>query len=122
MKTINILFASIIAFASVQSASAQTGKEKINDHSTTQVVKVYGESGMCKKRIEKAATSIEGVQSAIWDVDKNAITIKYDALKDNVPDEVQKKIASIGHDTEKYKATDAAYQSLPDCCHYKRKP
>lgn len=33
---------------------------------------------------------------------------------------IHEKIASVGHDTEKVKATDKAYNSLPGCCKYER--
>ena len=121
MKAINILFAVITAFISITSANAQFGKETINDHTKTQTIKVYGECGMCKKRIEKAALSVQGIQAANWDVDSKMLTIKYDQLKSEVAENAEKKIASIGHDTEKLRADDTAYQSLPECCHYQRK-
>ena len=35
--------------------------------------------------------------------------------------DIQKKIAEVGHDTEKYSADDKVYENLPGCCHYKRK-
>ncbi len=121
MKTIKILLSVIIACCSFQSLSAQSGKEAINDKTQTDSVKVYGECGMCKKRIEKAAYAVEGVKLASWDEDSKILIIKHDLFVKDVPDNVQKKLASIGHDTGKYEATDAAYQSLPECCHYQRK-
>jgi periplasmic mercuric ion binding protein len=121
MKTINILFAIIIAFIAIPSARAQSGKETINVHTKSQTVKVYGECGMCKKRIEKAASAISGVESATWDVVSKMLTVKYDLLKPEAVDSAQRNIASVGHDTEKFRAEDAAYESLPECCHYQRK-
>ncbi|OJW31534.1 MAG: hypothetical protein BGO54_13815 [Sphingobacteriales bacterium 46-32] len=121
MKTIKILFASIFAFLAFQSANAQSGKEAINNRTKTETVKVYGECGMCKKRIEKAASSVEGVQSASWNEDTKQLTIKYDLFKKDAVDGVQKKVAAVGHDTEKYSADNATYQKLPGCCHYQRK-
>jgi len=35
-------------------------------------------------------------------------------------DEIQKKIASVGYDTEKYKADDEVYENLHYCCKYDR--
>ncbi len=32
-----------------------------------------------------------------------------------------KKLASVGHDTEKYKADDKAYNALDECCKYERR-
>jgi len=34
-------------------------------------------------------------------------------------DDIQKRLAAVGHDTQKYKATDKAYNSLPGCCKYR---
>ncbi len=121
MQNIKSLCAIIIAFITFHAVNAQSQKETLNSHTKTEKIKVYGECVMCQKRIEKAALSVDGVQSANWDEDTKSLLVKYDILKKDEIDNVQKKIASIGHDTEKYKATDAAYQSLPDCCHYARK-
>lgn len=121
MKTIKILFATIVACIGLLSAHAQSGKEPINNRTKTIAIKVYGECGMCKKRIEKSASGVEGIQSADWDENKKTLTIKYDLFRKDAVDSVQKKIASVGHDTEKYRADDAAYQTLPNCCHYQRK-
>jgi copper chaperone CopZ len=120
MKTIKVLFTGLFAFMIMQSANAQSGKELINSRTKTESIKVNGECGMCKKRIEKAALSVEGVESANWNVDSKVLTIKYNIFKKEAVATAQQKIASAGHDTEKYKATDAAYQSLPGCCHYQR--
>ena len=81
--------------------------------------KVYGKCGMCKKRIEKAANQLDGVSEANWDVDSKEFTARYDEAKVSEK-EIQEKIASVGHDTEKVKATDEAYSSLPGCCKYDR--
>jgi hypothetical protein len=47
------------------------------------------------------------------------LAVTYDPAKTNV-DLLSKKLAAVGHDTEKYKATDDAYNKLPSCCHYER--
>lgn len=77
---------------------------------------------MDKRRIETAAYSIDGVKSATWNEYTRVLTLKYDVFKKEAADDVQKKIVLAGNDTEKYRAEDAAYQNLPDCCHYQRKP
>lgn len=82
-------------------------------------MKVNGVCAMCKKRIENAALSVTGVKSAIWDESINNLTIKYDLFKKDAVENVEKKIASVGHDNEKYKAEDKVYNTLPDCCHYR---
>ena len=89
----------------------------VQQDSTT--FQVYGKCGMCKKRIEKAANSLEGVSGANWDVDSKEFTARYDEAKVSEK-EIHEKIASAGHDTEKVKATDETYSNLPGCCKYDR--
>ena len=73
---------------------------------------------MCKTRIEKTVKT-EGVTSANWDQKTHMLAVTFDPAKTNV-DSLSKKLASVGHDTEKYKATDDVYNKLPGCCHYER--
>jgi periplasmic mercuric ion binding protein len=86
----------------------------------TETFKVWGNCGMCKTRIEKAAKA-DGVSKAEWDEKTDILTLTYDPAKVK-PADIQKKIAAVGHDTELYKADDKAYNSLPGCCKYDRKP
>lgn len=80
---------------------------------------VDGNCGMCKKRIEKAVGDIEGVQSVNWDVKTKELSVVFDASKVKEK-EIHEKIASVGHDTEEVKASDAVYKNLPGCCRYER--
>ena len=78
---------------------------------------VRGNCGMCKKTIEDAANSIEGVASAIWDVDQKKIDISFDDGKiDAVA--IHKAIAATGYDTEQLAGNEEAYDGLPGCCKY----
>ena len=74
---------------------------------------------MCKTKIDKAAKSIEGVKYARWNVATSKINVKYDVGKTSV-DSIQKAIALVGYDTEKYKASDEIYNNLHKCCKYDR--
>lgn len=121
MKTIKGLFAMLIVFLSAQTVNAQAEKAERISTIKTQTIKVYGECGMCKKRIEKAANTVEGIKAANWNEDSQTLTIKFDVFTKDVVDNVQKKVASVGHDTEKYKADNSTYEALPGCCHYSRK-
>ena len=80
--------------------------------------KVYGNCGMCEKRIENAA-KIEGVTSADWDVDTKMLTIHFDETKVK-PSKVHQAVAAVGHDTDKSRADDKVYAKLHGCCHYDR--
>lgn len=114
MKTVKLFFA-VIVMAVISSASyahMPVGNSK------TEIVKVQGNCGMCKAKIEKAA-KVDGVSKAEWNQDTKKLTLVYDPSK-VTSDAVQKKIAAVGYDTEKYKADDKAYGKLDACCQYKR--
>jgi mercuric ion binding protein len=86
----------------------------------TETFKVWGNCEMCKARIEKAAKE-EGVSSADWNIETKILTVSFDPAKTNLG-AIEKKIADVGHDNEKYRADDKVYNALPECCKYKRAP
>jgi Cu(I)/Ag(I) efflux system membrane fusion protein len=81
--------------------------------------KVSGECEMCKDRIETAAKTVSGVKSAEWSAEKQMLDVEFDAAKTN-SGAIQKAIAAVGHDTEKFKAPDSVYKALPECCLYRK--
>lgn len=109
MKPMRFALTAVIAMIS----SVVFAKEK------TDSFRVYGNCEMCKKRIEKA-TQADGVIKAIWNVDSKIMTVTYDDSR-ITNDDIQKKIAAVGHDTEKFTAPDDVYEGLPECCLYERK-
>lgn len=114
MKTLKFFSLSIIAMIFSLSVTAQNQPMSTK----TESFKVEGKCGMCKARIEKAA-KIEGVTKAEWDADKQLLTVTY--MPDMVKiDDIQKKVAAVGHDTEKVKADDKTYNKLPGCCKYRK--
>ena len=120
MKTLSLFLTLLFVGGSVLSASAQTTSQaKMSSPSSkTESFKVSGNCDMCKNRIEKTAKA-EGASTASWDAKTQMITVSYDPSKTS-KDALSKKIASVGHDTEKYKAPDDVYAKLPACCHYDR--
>jgi hypothetical protein len=73
---------------------------------------------MCQERIEDAM-KIDGIAGAAWDEGTQLLKVTYNpAMVTN--DDIQKKAAAVGHDTEKYRAEDSVYDNLPGCCHYER--
>lgn len=120
MKSLRIFLAVLFAVILGVTTSAQT-----HDHSSmnmasskTETFKVFGKCDMCKARIEKTVKA-EGVTENVWDVKTQILTVTFDPSKTN-KDAISKKLAAVGHDTEKYKATNEAYANLPGCCHYDR--
>jgi len=116
MRTIKLLFVVVLLTAVGATVSAQTGTK--NAGPKTESFKVWGNCGMCKNRIEKSAKE-EGATSAAWDSKTKMLTVSFDPSKTSV-DDLGKKLAAVGHDTEKYKAPDDVYAKLPGCCHYER--
>lgn len=118
MKTFKNFLAALFVIVFGATISAQTNG-KINMSSTkTETFKVWGACEMCKTRIENAVKS-EGASSANWDLKTKMLTVTFDSKKTGI-DAFCKKLASVGHDNEKYKASDDVYAKLPACCHYER--
>lgn len=78
---------------------------------------VRGNCGMCKKTIETAANSVEGVTSATWDKAKKKMNVSFDASKTNAM-AVQTAVANSGYDTENVTGNLESYNGLPGCCKY----
>ncbi len=111
MKTVKIIIVALLAIALGSNSYAQTSTSK------TETIKVSGNCEMCKARIEKAA-KLDGVSKAEWSTKTKLLTVTFDPAKTNI-EQVGKKVAAAGHDTEKVKATDAVYDKLPGCCKYR---
>jgi len=120
MKTLNLFLTVLFAIGITISSSAQSHDHSAmtNASTKTDTLKVWGNCDMCKARIEKAVKA-EGASAADWSTKTKLLTVTYDPSKTNL-DALSKKIASVGHDTEKYKAEDNVYNSLPGCCKYER--
>ncbi len=119
MKTFKTLIVLVVAFFAFNNANAHSDKSERTIGISTQTFKVNGVCLMCENRIESAALSVEGAKSATWDENTKKLTLKYSAFKKEAVDIVQKKLDSLGHDNQSYKADDTAYNALPDCCHYR---
>lgn len=92
--------------------SAQTKNTK------TEEMKVSGNCGMCKKTIEKAG-NINDIATVVWNKETKIATVTYDESKTN-KEEIAKRIALAGYDSELVKAKDEDYDNLPGCCQYDR--
>ncbi|WET51276.1 DUF3347 domain-containing protein [Chryseobacterium indologenes] len=105
VMVISVLLSSINSFAQIKNAKTET-------------VKIYGNCGMCKATIEKAG-NVNKVASVEWNKDTKMATLTYDSDKTN-QDEILKRIALAGYDSEKFLAPDDVYAKLPGCCQYDR--
>lgn len=87
--------------------------------SNSETIKVWGNCGMCKDKIENAAKKA-GATFASWSEETHQLKVSYDAAN-TTSDKIQKAIAKVGYDTEKFTAKDKAYNKLHSCCKYERK-
>lgn len=87
-------------------------------NSVTENVKVYGNCGMCEKTIEKAG-NLKNVATVDWNKDTKMASISYDSKKTN-QEEILKRIALAGYDSDSFLAPDNVYNELPGCCQYDR--
>lgn len=123
MKTIKLFLVAIIAITMGSNTNAQSMDSKMvmpkgeKSISKTETFKVSGKCETCKARIEKTA-KVDGVTKAVWNDKTKLLTLAYNPSKVKT-DDIQQKLAAVGHDTPKYKATDKAYNALPSCCKYR---
>ena len=87
-------------------------------NSKTETVKIYGNCGMCETNIEKVGT-IKKVAKVDWNQETQMATLTYDTTKTN-QDEILKRIALAGYDSDKFLAPDDVYNNLHGCCQYDR--
>jgi mercuric ion binding protein len=113
MKSISIYSAFLLMLLSTFSfAQTATAVKK-------QSIKVWGNCGMCKKTIEKAAIT-GGATSANWNKETKLLAVQFASVNTS-SDKIQQSIATAGYDTEKFTAHQAGYDNLPECCQYERK-
>ncbi|MDP2302132.1 MAG: heavy metal-associated domain-containing protein [Ignavibacteria bacterium] len=108
MKSINIflvftIFFSVLLFA--QDAKVIESKFKVS-----------GNCDMCKTRIEKAL-KIDEVKYASWNKTSKFLKVLHDTTISL--DSLKHRLANVGHDTDKFKADNDLYKSLPKCCLYR---
>lgn len=84
----------------------------------TETVKVYGNCGMCETTIEKVGT-IKKIAKVDWNQETKMATLTYDTSITN-QDEILKRIALSGYDSDKFLAPDDVYSNLHGCCQYER--
>ena len=78
--------------------------------------KVFGNCSQCKTRIEKAV-KIDEVKYAKWNKSTKMLKVAFE--NSITADSLQRRLADVGHDTEKYKAKAETYTQLPKCCLYR---
>ena len=84
----------------------------------TEEVKIYGNCGMCEKTIEETGNN-KKIAQVDWNKDTKMATLTYDAKKIN-KEEILKRIALAGYDSDAFLAPADVYENLPGCCQYDR--
>lgn len=105
---------SLKAFTSVEKAIVIN-----HDDKKTDTFKVYGNCGMCEKTIEGALKGVKGIDKADWNKETKMMEVVYHT-HDISLDDIKKKIAEVGYDTEEHRASEKVYNNLPGCCQYER--
>ncbi|MBN8833681.1 MAG: hypothetical protein ABS68_09165 [Niastella sp. SCN 39-18] len=113
MKSLQFILIALFAIVTSSSFAQQTTQQQ------TDTIKVYGECGMCKSRIQNVL-KLDGITAAVWDMETKLLTVTYNP-KTISNDDIHKKVAAVGHDTDKYQADDKVYDKLPGCCQYERR-
>lgn len=93
----------------------------VSAQTKTDTIYAKGNCGHCKERIEQTVMGIKGMVQASWDPEYARLICSYDASVTNNA-AIQKAMASVGHDTDLYRADDKVYKELPGCCKYERDP
>src|SRR5690349_14439765 len=94
MKTLKIFLVAALCTTFVAAHSQKT---------KTEVFKVSGECGTCKKKIENSAREA-GATYAAWDQHTKILRLTYNAGTD--VSVIQQKIANAGYDTPLFRAPD----------------
>lgn len=103
--------------ASILLLSFTTAQAQIKN-ATTASVKIYGNCGMCEKTIENAG-NLKKVASVDWDKNTKMAEITFDSKK-TTQDEILKRIALAGYDSDSFLAPTDVYDNLHGCCKYDR--
>ena len=110
MKKISMILCALLITISV-SAQKKKRNAKVS-------IEVDGVCMMCKTRLAVAALQTTGVPFASWPVKTHQLSLIIDERKTDTL-KIQKKMASVGHDTKAIKAKDEVYNAIDPCCKYR---
>lgn len=111
MKSIKLLM-SMTLLLSISTCFAEIKNAKV------ETVHIYGNCSICKKTIESAA-NVKDIVQVEWNKDTKMAILTYDEKKTN-QQEILKRIALAGYDSDIFLAPDNVYAKLESCCQYER--
>jgi copper chaperone CopZ len=112
MKSIPKILITIYILLSVVACKAQI------KNASSETLKIYGNCEICEATIEKAG-NIKKIVEVDWNEETKMATLTFDSKKTN-RDEILKRIALAGYDSDSYLAPLDTYTKLPSCCQYVR--
>lgn len=113
MKLLNFIAATVVATLFSFNCTAQNIA-----NAKTETVKLYGNCRMCEKTIEKSRHPKRRSQSRLGHGHQNGEN--HLRQHQTTLDDVLKRIAAAGYDSDQFRATDEAYNNLHGCCQYDR--
>lgn len=119
-----LLFVSFLALTACKVSSnivtetdvTNTPPRKIDKHYILYVKGGYDD--VCQEEIEKATKYLPGVRFAYWVQGEQKLLIDFDETQINI-DSISLAIARRGYDTERHRADDSVYKTLPFQCRYR---
>jgi copper chaperone CopZ len=117
IKTFGFLLATIMMAGMLFNPGEAVAQNNVEESRIT----VLGNCGMCKTRIERAATSVRGVRNASWNQQEKKLTVSYRTDRTDL-ETIERAIAKAGHDTENFITDEKTHADLHQCCVYKRDP
>ena len=118
----SILILSMAAFSlgvSAKTTNVITENVLLQGDEKTETFKVFGNCGMCESTMEGSLKGEKGIKESDWNKETKIMTVTFDSEKITL-DEIKKKIADVGYDTAKFRASEKTYNKLPGCCQYER--
>ncbi len=119
MKTL-IIFLSILSNSLwISDGIGKLSISKVMHHKIITIKLEIGDCKECSRALEKTIIKLNGIQSVELIRKSKTLKIVYDPAYISESD-IHLKIVEQGYDTELVKATDKAYNKLPDCCRYRK--
>ena len=85
----------------------------------TDTIKVWGNCGECKEKIEGALKKKDGILSKSWNKETKMLVVTYNPQKISIK-QIGEKIAAVGYDNDYATAAESSYNKLDKCCQYQR--
>lgn len=98
-------------FTAFVSSDAQEDTTKIKEIR----IKTSAVCELCKERLEKNVGELDGVISAILDLETKDMIVKYNTEELDA-DDIRTTISRTGYDADDVKKSMRMFKKLPDCC------